>query len=99
MARARRGGRPAAAATVAANVFTDPEIATVGVQEKSLPDDAGLDVVRCRWPPTPAPRWATSRRLRQAVRPPGTGIVLGGVVVAPGACELVLPIALAVSTP
>src|SRR3712207_5799850 len=32
--------------TVAANVFTHPEIATVGVQEKSMPDGAQIDVVR-----------------------------------------------------
>ncbi|HEX2578031.1 MAG TPA: NAD(P)H-quinone dehydrogenase, partial [Aquihabitans sp.] len=32
--------------TVAANVFTHPEIATVGVQERSLPDGVPLDVVQ-----------------------------------------------------
>src|SRR4029450_56757 len=32
--------------TVAANVFTHPEIATVGVQEKALTDDGDVDVVR-----------------------------------------------------
>ena len=33
--------------TVAANVFTDPEIATVGVQQKSIDRrGAGADVVR-----------------------------------------------------
>src|SRR5947209_17622861 len=32
--------------TVAANVFTHPEIATVGGQEKTLPEDADVDVVR-----------------------------------------------------
>ena len=84
--------------TVSANVFTHPEIATVGVQEKTLADDPDIDVrpaaaghERPRQDERPA------RRLREAVRPPLDRRVIGGVVVAPGASELVLPIALAVT--
>ncbi|WP_029433328.1 NAD(P)H-quinone dehydrogenase [Blastococcus sp. URHD0036] len=84
--------------TVAANVFTHPEIATVGVQEGSLPEGAPIDVVRLPL--------ATNARAKMADMQDGfvklfarqsTGVVVGGVVVAPGASELVLPIALAVT--
>jgi pyruvate/2-oxoglutarate dehydrogenase complex dihydrolipoamide dehydrogenase (E3) component len=84
--------------TVAANVFTHPEIATVGVQEKSLTDDQDVDVVRLPL--------ATNARAKMSDLRDGfvklftrrsTGVVVGGVVVAPGASELVLPIALAVT--
>ncbi|MGY1747094.1 NAD(P)H-quinone dehydrogenase [Blastococcus sp. SYSU D00695] len=84
--------------TVAANVFTHPEIATVGVQEGSFPEGMPLDVVRLPL--------ATNARAKMADLQDGfvklfartsTGVVVGGVVVAPGASELVLPIALAVT--
>ncbi|SEO69839.1 NAD(P)H-quinone dehydrogenase [Trujillonella endophytica] len=84
--------------TVAANVFTHPEIATVGVQEGEFPEGMPLDVVRLPL--------ATNARAKMADLQDGfvklfarksTGVVVGGVVVAPGASELVLPIALAVT--
>jgi pyruvate/2-oxoglutarate dehydrogenase complex dihydrolipoamide dehydrogenase (E3) component len=84
--------------TVAGNVFTHPEIATVGVQEKTLTDDADIDVVRLPL--------ATNARAKMSDLHDGfvklfarrsTGVIMGGVVVAPGASELVLPIALAVT--
>ena len=84
--------------TVSANVFTNPEIATVGVQEKSLVESPDVDVVRLPL--------ATNARAKMAGLHDGfvklfavrsTGVVVGGVVVAPGASELVLPISLAVS--
>jgi pyruvate/2-oxoglutarate dehydrogenase complex dihydrolipoamide dehydrogenase (E3) component len=84
--------------TVAANVFTHPEIATVGVQEKTLPEGADIEVVQLPL--------ATNARAKMSDLRDGfvklftrrsTGVVVGGVVVAPGASELVLPIALAVT--
>jgi pyruvate/2-oxoglutarate dehydrogenase complex dihydrolipoamide dehydrogenase (E3) component len=84
--------------TVAANVFTHPEIATVGVQQKSISDDQDIDVVRLPL--------ATNARAKMSDLRDGfvklftrrsTGVVIGGVVVAPGASELILPIALAVT--
>jgi NAD(P)H dehydrogenase (quinone) len=84
--------------TVAANVFTHPEIATVGVQEKTLPEGADVEVVRLPL--------ATNARAKMSDLRDGfvklftrrsTGVVVGGVVVAPGASELILPIALAVT--
>jgi dihydrolipoamide dehydrogenase len=79
-------------------VFTNPEIATVGVEEKSLDENADVEVIRL---PLATNARAKMRDLRDgfvklfATR--STGVVVGGVVVAPGASELVLPIALAVS--
>jgi pyruvate/2-oxoglutarate dehydrogenase complex dihydrolipoamide dehydrogenase (E3) component len=84
--------------TVAANVFTHPEIATVGVQEKSLTEGADVEVVRLPL--------ATNARAKMGDLHDGfvklftrrsTDVVIGGVVVAPGASELILPIALAVT--
>jgi dihydrolipoamide dehydrogenase len=84
--------------TVSANVFTHPEIATVGVQEKSLSDDADVEVVRLPL--------ATNARAKMSDLRDGfvklfarrsTGAIVGGVVVSPGASELILPIALAVT--
>jgi pyruvate/2-oxoglutarate dehydrogenase complex dihydrolipoamide dehydrogenase (E3) component len=84
--------------TVSANVFTNPEIATVGVQEKSLDENPDVDVVRLPL--------ATNARAKMSGLQDGfvklfavrsTGVVVGGVVVAPGASELVLPLSLAVS--
>ncbi len=84
--------------TVAANVFTHPEIATVGVQEASVRDGDDIQVVRLPL--------ATNARAKMSDMRDGfvklfarrsTGVIMGGVVVAPGASELILPIALAVT--
>jgi dihydrolipoamide dehydrogenase len=84
--------------TVAANVFTHPEIATVGVQEKTLTDDSDVQVVRLPL--------ATNARAKMSDLQDGfvklfarrsTGVIVGGVVVSPGASELILPVALAVT--
>jgi dihydrolipoamide dehydrogenase len=84
--------------TVSSNVFTAPEIATVGLTKKMV--DAGE---------TPAigvtvPLADNARAKMQNVRDgfvklfclPTTGIIVGGVVVAPRASELIHPIAIAV---
>ena len=84
--------------TVSANVFTHPEIATVGVQEKSLTEGADVEVIRLPL--------ATNARAKMGDLQAGfvklyarrsTDVVIGGVVVSPGASELILPIALAVT--
>jgi dihydrolipoamide dehydrogenase len=89
--------RPLDLSTVSSNVFTDPEIATVGVTQAQV--DAGADVRSVKLP------LATNARAKmQGLHDgfvklfcrPGTGIVVGGVVVAPRASELIFPIALAV---
>lgn len=84
--------------TVAANVFTDPEIATVGYTEADIA--AGkMDAVTVKLPLRGNPR-AKMQGIRDGFVKlfcrPGTGIVVGGVVVAPRASELIHPISLAV---
>jgi dihydrolipoamide dehydrogenase len=84
--------------TVASNVFTDPEIATVGYTAADV--EAGLMDAVC----VKLPLRGNPRAKMQGVRDgfvklfcrPGTGIVVGGVVVAPRASELIHPISLAV---
>lgn len=84
---------------VSSNVFTDPEIATVGWSQKAV--DAGeIDVEAVSLGLA-----GNARAKMQGVHDgfirlfcrPGTGIVVGGVVVAPRASELIHPVALAVA--
>ncbi len=84
--------------TVSANIFTDPEIATVGYSQADV--DAGrIDARVLKLPLHRNPR-AKMQDIRDGFvklfSRPGTGIVVGGVVVAPRASELIHPIALAV---
>ena len=83
---------------VAANVFTEPEIATVGLGQAAVAIDRG-GVHEVKLP------LATNARAKmqgfadgfvKLFCRPGTGTVLGGVVVAPRASELILPVSLAV---
>jgi pyruvate/2-oxoglutarate dehydrogenase complex dihydrolipoamide dehydrogenase (E3) component len=83
---------------VAANVFTDPEIATVGIGQAAV-EAHEADVQHVKLP------LATNARAKmQGIEDgfvklycrAGTGTVLGGVVVAPRASELILPVSLAV---
>jgi pyruvate/2-oxoglutarate dehydrogenase complex dihydrolipoamide dehydrogenase (E3) component len=84
--------------TVAANVFTHPEIATVGVGYQAIV--GGQVPARTAILPL-----ATNARAKMQGHKdgfvklycrPATGVVIGGVVVAPGASELIFPVALAV---
>src|SRR5450432_1223244 len=90
--------RPLRLSMVAANVFTDPEIAAVGISQSAV--DAGSVEVRSVKLPL-----ARNARAKMAgvtdgfvklFARPGTGVVLGGVVVAPKASELILPVTMAV---
>ena len=78
---------------VSSNVFTDPEIATVGVTQAQA--DAGEIDVRVIKLPLATNARAKMQGLTDGFVKlfcrPGTGIVVGGVVVAPRACELDLP--------
>jgi pyruvate/2-oxoglutarate dehydrogenase complex dihydrolipoamide dehydrogenase (E3) component len=85
--------------SVSSNVFTAPEIATVGWSQKAV--DAGeieAEAVTLRLS-------GNARAKMQGVRDgfvklfcrPGTGIVVGGVVVGPRASELIHPVAIAVA--
>ncbi len=83
---------------VAATIFTDPEIATVGVTQRAV--TAGEVSARVLKLPL-----ATNPRAKMAgfadgfvklLSSPGTGVILGGVVVAPRASELILAVSIAV---
>ena len=90
--------RPLRLSTVAANVFTDPEIATVGVSQKAI-DEGRVDARAVKLPLSRNPRakmaGITDGFVKLFARP-GTGVVLGGVVVAPRASELILPVSMGV---
>jgi len=84
--------------TVAATVFTDPEIATVGYSERAIElGEVAATTVKL-------PLATNARAKMQGVRDgfiklfcrPGTGIIVGGVVVAPRASELIHAVSLAV---
>jgi dihydrolipoamide dehydrogenase len=85
--------------TVSSNVFTAPEIATVGVTQQQV--DSGEVIARSITLPL-----GGNARAKMQGNVDGfvkvfcrnvTGIVVGGVVVAPRASELIYPLAIAVS--
>ena len=92
------GVTPIKLKTVAAAVFTRPEIATVGISQRAI--DAGEVPARTIMLPLSTNPRAKMQGLRRGFVKlfcrPATGVVVGGVVVAPVASELILPIALAV---
>jgi len=84
--------------TVSSNVFTDPEIATVGWSEAAIRSaDIGARTLKL-------PLATNARAKMQGISDgfvklicrSGTGIVVGGVIVAPRASELIFPVTLAV---
>jgi len=85
--------------TVSSNVFTAPEIATVGWTQNAV--DAGEIDAECLM----LPLSGNARAKMQGVRDgfvklfarPGSGIVVGGVVVGPRASELIHPVSIAVT--
>jgi NAD(P)H dehydrogenase (quinone) len=92
------GVSPIRLRTVAAAVFTRPEIAAVGVPQARI-DDGTVPARTLMLPLNTNARAKMSGLRRGFVKifcRPATGVVIGGVVVAPVASELILPIALAV---
>jgi dihydrolipoamide dehydrogenase len=92
------GVQPLDLSVAASNVFTDPEIATVGVTQRQV-DSGEVKVASVKLP------LATNARAKmqefhdgfvKLFCRVGTGIVVGGVVVAPRASELIHPVSLAV---
>ncbi len=83
---------------VSANIFTDPEIATVGVSQKDV--DEGTVEAEVAVLPLPRNPRAKMLGIREGFVKlfcqPNSGTVLGGVVVAPRASELIYPVTLAV---
>jgi pyruvate/2-oxoglutarate dehydrogenase complex dihydrolipoamide dehydrogenase (E3) component len=92
--------KPLNLSSVSANVFTAPEIATVGCSQEAV--DRGDVDARTEM----LPLAGNSRAKMQGVQDgfvkmfcrPVTGIIVGGVVVAPRASELIHPIAVAVES-
>jgi NAD(P)H dehydrogenase (quinone) len=91
--------KPLRLSHVAATIFTEPEIATVGLSEKAVASGDTADAVIVKLP------LATNARAKMQGFRDGfvkmfarrtSGVVLGGVVVAPRASELILAISLAV---
>jgi dihydrolipoamide dehydrogenase len=84
--------------TVAANVFTDPELATVGASQNEV--DAQTTLARQVMLPLAGNARAKMAGLEDGFVKlfcrPLSGQVIGGVVVAPNASELILPITMAV---
>ncbi|HOA88357.1 NAD(P)H-quinone dehydrogenase [Propioniciclava tarda] len=84
--------------SVSANVFTSPSVASVGVSQAEI--DAGFNARGIMMPlrsNARAKMQGLSDGFIKLFCLPTTGIVVGGVVVAPSASELIHPIALAVS--
>ena len=83
---------------VSANIFTDPEIATVGYSQKDV-DEGRVDAAAVMLPLATNPRakmqGITDGFVKLFARK-GIGTVVGGVVVAPRASELIYPVTLAV---
>jgi len=84
--------------TVAANVFTDPELATVGVSQTDV--DSGKVPARVIMLPLAGNARAKMMDLKDGFVKlfcrPASGLIIGGVVVAPKASELILPITMAI---
>ena len=92
------GVSPLRLKTVASAVFTHPEVATVGIGHKEV-ESGEFSAREVLLPLSPNPRAKMSAVRQGFVKVfcrPATGVVIGGVVVAPVASELVLPLAMAV---
>ncbi|TRW79789.1 NAD(P)H-quinone dehydrogenase [Mycolicibacterium sp. 018/SC-01/001] len=92
------GVSPIRLRTVASATFTRPEIAAVGIPQSAI-DDGSVPARTLTLPLNTNARAKMSLLRHGFVKifcRPATGVVIGGVVVAPIASELILPIALAV---
>ena len=89
---------PLRVGAVAANIFTDPEIATVGRSQREIAE-RGVEVDSVMMPLATNPRakmLGINEGFVKLFSAKGSGTILGGVVVAPRASELIFPVALAV---
>ncbi len=92
------GVSPLKLRTVASAVFTRPEIATVGISHAQI--ENGEVPARVEVMPLAGNPRAKMRSLRRGFVKlfcrPASGVVIGGVIVAPNASELILPLSVAV---
>ena len=85
--------------TVAANIFTAPEIATIGVTQKQI-ESGEVDGAITRLPVARNPRakmLGIKEGFIKLFSERSSGVVIGGVIVAPRASELIYPITIAVA--
>lgn len=84
---------------VSSNVFTSPEIATVGWSEAAIESgEIQADVLKLDLQGNPRAKMQGIRDgFVKLLARPGSGVVVGGVVVGPRASELIHPISLAVA--
>lgn len=88
---------PLRMSAVSANVFTDPEIATVGMNAADAADNADVEAVMMPLSRNPrAKMLGITEGFVKLFAYRGTGTLVGGVVVAPRASELIFPVAIAV---
>ncbi|GAA5205784.1 NAD(P)H-quinone dehydrogenase [Microbacterium kyungheense] len=83
---------------ITSNIFTAPEIATVGWQEKEI-EDGHINGVVHKLPLAANPRakmMGIKDGFVKLIAREGSGTVIGGVIVGPRASELIYPIAIAV---
>lgn len=83
---------------ITANIFTAPEIATVGFKEQDIAEGKIAGVVK-KLPLSANPRakmQGITDGFVKLIARQGSGTVMGGVIVAPRASELIYPIAIAV---
>jgi pyruvate/2-oxoglutarate dehydrogenase complex dihydrolipoamide dehydrogenase (E3) component len=83
---------------VASTIFTDPEIASVGVSQAAVDrGEISARVIKQQLATNPRAKMAGFRDgFVKIFARPGTGMVLGGVVVGPRASELILPLSIAI---
>jgi len=83
---------------IAANIFTAPEIATVGYQERDIASGE-VNAVVCKLPLAANPRAkmiGIKDGFVKILAHKGSGTVVGGVIVGPRASDMIYPIAIAV---
>lgn len=93
------GVRPLKLNQVSSNIFTSPEIASVGVSEADLASGKYQgDVIKLSLQTNARAKMRNvNDGFIKIIARKGSGTVIGGVVVGAGACELIFPIALAVT--
>ena len=83
---------------IASNIFTAPEIATIGWQEKDV-EEGLIDAVVHKLPLAANPRakmMGIKDGFVKLIARQGSGTVIGGVIVGPRASDMIYPIAIAV---
>ncbi|SNV19661.1 NAD(P)H dehydrogenase (quinone) [Dermatophilus congolensis] len=89
--------RPLTTTGISANIFTDPEIATVGMSAAEVADESEYRTVVMPLDTNPRAKMEhIENAFVKLFAQRRTGQLVGGVVVAPRASELIFPIALAV---